>query len=1022
MKKLAKILLSFFFLLLVLILLIPVFFKDKIKALIIREFEKSTEATIYFDTDKFGLSMIKRFPDFSVTLGDFGIVGKGIFEGDTLMQVEGLEASVNLRDVLFGDKIEVKSVHLDEPEFLVMVLADGSANYDIAKESPSVATDGPVEEGQGAVSFGISSFSINNGDFIYLDQASNLITELEGINFKGRGDFAEEIFDLVTTGVIQNVRVNYDGTEYLANKQLDLDLILNMDLPNSIYTFKDNKFIINDFPINLTGSFQLLADAYQMDIGFSSPATDFKHLFSLVPGVYKEGFEDLKADGKVAFEGKVNGKYAGPQLPTFDLNLTIIDGSFQYPELPAPVSNIQLDLAVNNTSGVIANTSVDLKKLHMNFGESPFDARVKIENLKDYPIDANIKGKINLSELNQMLPMEGLALAGDLHIDATAHGIYDSARSMIPVLDVDVHLKDGIVKSGELPAPLENIQVRANIRNVSGRMKATKINVRQLNFSLDNQPFESSMTLENPENLQWDFKGKGQLDIEKLMKFYPMEGTEVKGKLVTDITSTGNMADLEAKRYRKLSTSGELSLTDFSYEDASIGQDYGISHAKVSFSPRAIKVHELNGKAGQTNYSLAGNISNYLGFLLNEEKLTGDLKAEADFLNISEWMTATDGETTEEETPTGTEEPEEMVKLPENMIFTLDTKIDEVTYHQLNMTDVKGKVLIKDGVLDLNKMNFNALKGVVDVQGKFDTRQAKPMYDFKFNVKDLSIPASFQSIDMVQRLAPVTAQMTGSYSTDFAVSGALGEDLMPDYSTVTGKGIIQVFKASLGKQSGLVSSLASTSKLSNITSATLDKIKMTAEIKDGRLHVKPFRVKIGDYHTVVDGSTGIDGSLDYRLKMDVPAGEIGTQLNSLISSFTGNATSTGSQVKLNLNLKGSYTEPKFGITGIGSGNEGTGSSVKASIQTKVEEKKEAAKEEVKQEIEEKKQTLQREADALLKQQKDSLATKLSDQLGLPRDSSNVINKELNDTKKKAEDLLKGFFKKKKKKKKDNLDN
>ena len=147
---------------------------------------------------------------------------------------------------------------------------------------------------------------------------------------------------------------------------------------------------------------------------------------------------------------------------------------------------------------------------------------------------------------------------------------------------------------------------------------------------------------------------------------------------------------------------------------------------------------------------------------------------------------------------------------------------------------------------------------------------------------------------------------------------------MPDYSTVTGEGVIQVFKASLGEQSGLVSSLINTSKLSNITSATLDKVKMTAEIKDGRLHVKPFQVKIGEYQTMVDGSTGIDGSLDYRLKMNVPAGAVGSQLNSLISSFTGQGNAGSSEVQLNLNLKGNYGEPKFGITGVGSGGNQCG--------------------------------------------------------------------------------------------------
>jgi hypothetical protein len=50
------------------LLLLPVFFKDQIKALIFQEFEKATEATIYFDLDQFSVSLIKNFPSATITV------------------------------------------------------------------------------------------------------------------------------------------------------------------------------------------------------------------------------------------------------------------------------------------------------------------------------------------------------------------------------------------------------------------------------------------------------------------------------------------------------------------------------------------------------------------------------------------------------------------------------------------------------------------------------------------------------------------------------------------------------------------------------------------------------------------------------------------------------------------------------------------------------------------------------------------------------------------------------------------
>jgi hypothetical protein len=84
---------------------------------------------------------------------------------------------------------------------------------------------------------------------------------------------------------------------------------------------------------------------------------------------------------------------------------------------------------------------------------------------------------------------------------------------------------------------------------------------------------------------------------------------------------------------------------------------------------------------------------------------------------------------------------------------------------------------------------------------------------------------------------------------------------------------------------------------------------MSASLKDGRMSVKPFDVKIGNYKTTVAGSTGLDKSIDYTLKMDVPAGKLGTQLNSFIASKTGAKTDPNGTIPVTIGLGGSVTNP-----------------------------------------------------------------------------------------------------------------
>jgi hypothetical protein len=796
-------------------------------------------------------------------------------------------------------------------------------------------------------------------------------------------------------------------------------MVMSMDLPNMKFIFKENEFLINEFPLSADGSFTMFDDAYGMDLSFSSPSSEFKKFFSLIPGAYTESFADVKADGNMAFNGRVNGRYSDTEMPAFNFNLDVNGASVQYPNLPQSIQNIEMALTIDNTTGVIENTMIDLKKLHVDFGKNPFNAKLKVANLKDYPIDADMHGTLNLADINAMIPMEGLSLDGLLSVDVTANGKYDSLKSIIPKLDIKMVLVNGKIQSAELPTPLEKINVTAAVLNTTGKINDTKINVSNMDFMLDGQPFQAKLMLENPDNFEWDATAKGTLDLAKLLKLYPIEGVGASGIIIADLQSKGKMSDVEAGRYQNLDTKGVLQVQNLVYADEAMGKTIKITSANSSFDKKNINLNELKGSAGETNFTATGQIENYMGFALNNEQLKGNLNASADVLNMNEWMTSSDEEVVDE-----TGEPLEVVRIPENVLFNMNASIGKVMYNNLEMKDVKSGLIIKDGEVSLDNANMKTLNGTIGLNGSYDSKPEKPLFDFGFKVKDISIPASFQSIDMIQKLAPIAEEMNGLLSTDFSMAGALGSDMMPDYATLTGGGLIQIIQASLDSDSQIMSGLTSLTKLSKISTTTLDKIKMSAEIRDGRLFVKPFDVNLGSYKTTIEGSTGIDGSINYTLGMDVPSGQIGTQLNSLVSQVTGGKVSAGGDnIRLNIGLGGTYSKPEFGLRGVGA-SDGTNikSAVTASVKAQVDEKKEEAKQEVTAKVgqakdsanvvlDAKKTELKAQADSLLKSQKDSLAANLATKAGVNKDS---VDKKLEDAKKKAESAIKGLLKKKKK--------
>lgn len=899
MKKTLIIVGLVFVVLLAAAFILPVVFKDDIKAAIDKEIAKSINADVVFDADKFSLSLFSNFPSITAEMKDFGVINRAPFEGEVLFAAEQLEIEVNLADVLFGDQMRLKGITVVRPVINVKVLEDGRANYDIA--IPSVDTVA-TEEVSGDFSFGIDHWEIVEGDIAYDDRSIPFLLEMKNVNHTGSGDFTQSVFDLKTTSSLDTLNVGFDGDMYLSNKRAEIDMTISISEEYTKYTFKENNVKLNDFAMSFDGWFKMNENDYGMDISFKSPENTFKSLLSLVPGMYTESFNGIETNGDLAFNGFVKGTYSESQMPAFNVGLKVDNAMFKYPDLPTPISNINLDMLVDNKDGIMDNTVIDVKKFHMDFGANPVDARALISKMYPTNVDATISAKLNLAELSKMFPVEGLDMKGNYALNLSAKGVYDSLKKTIPAIDAAMSLTNGYVKSAEFPLPLQDLKFNSTIKNSSGKMAETFIAVNDFSMNMDGERFDANLLLQNLDDYAWDVKAKGGIDLEKMTKIFPLEGMTLAGKVKADIQTKGKMSDLDAERYDKLPTSGTASLAAFKFTSRDLPYDVTMSKAEMVFDPKKIDLKQVSGTIGKSDFAVAGSVNNYMGYLFGKgELLKGTMNFNSTLLDLNEFMTETEDTPVAEDTASYG-----VIPVPHNVDFLLKSEIKTVKMMDYTMTNASGDVVVKDGVANLSNLKFNMLGGSFVVNGSYNTQNiAHPTYDLALKIDNLSLAQAASSFTIVKSFAPVAGLMQGNFSTDFKINGELLETMMPNLKTVGGDGLVKVAQASL-KDSKLISGITSLTKLDNTSEVTMKDVLMSATIKEGRLSVKPFDVKFGNYKTTVAGSTGIDGSLDYKLKMDVPAGKLGTQFNSFVS---GGKSDPNATVPVTIGLGGSFLSP-----------------------------------------------------------------------------------------------------------------
>ncbi len=495
MKKIVLIFSLVVALLLGFLLAAPFLFKGKILSLIKEQVNENVNAKVNF-SDDLDLSLIRNFPNLSLQINDIEVVGIDSFAQDTLLRMKSFAATLDIMSVLSGDQIRIKRVLLDEPTIHAVVLASGKANWDIAKPASDTAT---VEEPDSSAGFQIAlkSYEIANATIVYDDRSADMYAAILGLNHKGSGDFTQDNFILETITQIQSLTYRSEGLTYLNEAEFDAKVDLDMNLPQMRFGFKENNFRLNALEIGLDGYVAMPEEAIEMDLNLKSNKVSFKELLSLIPAIYKQDFADLQTKGETSLSAQAKGVYNSvlETYPAFNLKLLVQNAMFKYPSLPEALNNVQIDLQIDNADGVLDHTVTNLKKLHVELGQEPFDAHMVLRNpMSDPDLDLGLKGSLVLDRMAKLIPLEeGTKLSGKVSTDMVAKGRvsqfsgddYENMNVSGNLLVEQLHYE-----AKDLPTPVD-------LRVMELHFQPKEVKLPQLEAKLGHSDFSMNGSLQN---------------------------------------------------------------------------------------------------------------------------------------------------------------------------------------------------------------------------------------------------------------------------------------------------------------------------------------------------------------------------------------------------------------------------------------------------------------------------------------------------------------------------------------------
>mgnify|MGYP000314808487 CR=1 FL=1 len=760
---------------LILLLVLPLAFKGKIETLVKTEGNKMLNGQ--FDFRSLNISLLRHFPQASLTLEDFWLKGEGDFATDTLVKAGELTATVNLFS-LMGSNYEISRIYVEDTYLHAIVLEDGRANWDVMKTDSTATVEETTEESS-PFAISLKKVKFDNVNLVYDDRQGKMYAELHDLQLTCSGDFASEHSAVELEAETDGVTFQMNGVPFLSNAEIATRMNVDADFANGKYTLKDNMFRLNAIETNLDGWLAMKGEAMDMDLKLNTNSVGFKELLSLIPAIYAKDFEKLKTDGSATLSAYAKGTLQGDTVPQFKADLTVENAMFRYPDLPAGVDKINIKASVENPGGNVDGTVVTVAPLEFNLAGNPFSLTAEVRT---------------------------------------------------PISDPDFR-----------------------------------------------------------------FEANGKIDLGMIKQVYPLEDMQLNGVLQANMKAASKLSYIEKEQYDKVEASGTIGLSgmDLKMKDM---PDVNIQRSLFTFTPQYLQLSETTVNIGQNDITADSKFENYMGYVLKGRTLKGTLNIRSNYMNLNDFMSADTtavAETAAASDSTAAASEGSLLIIPKNIDFQMQTALNKVLFNKMEFSDVKGKLIVKNGEVNMQNLSLNTMGGNVVINGGYSTADVKkPAFDAGLKMTNLSFAQTYKELDMVRGMAPIFENLKGNFSGSMNIKTDLDQTMSPLLETAQGNG-------SLSTKDLVLSGVPAIDKIADaVNKPELKELKvkdlnLDFTIKDGRVETKPFDIKMGDYNLNLSGTTGLDQTIDYSGKVKLPS----------------SAGSIASLTTFDLKIGGTFTSP-----------------------------------------------------------------------------------------------------------------
>jgi hypothetical protein len=359
---------------------------------------------------------------------------------------------------------------------------------------------------------------------------------------------------------------------------------------------------------------------------------------------------------------------------------------------------------------------MDMKASKYTFKENEFKLNALVFGLDGFvampkeDIDMDIKflaKKASFKEFLSLIPgiytkdFADVKTAGNLAFNGYAKGTYND--KMMPAFG--------------LTLKVDNINIDLSVSNKDGVPDNTITNIKKFHIEMAGNPVDVRMLITTPvSDANIDGTVKGKVDLNSVKDIIPMEKDEkLNGVITADLVLKGRMSSIEKEQYQDFNASGNMTIEAMQYESKATPYGVTIKRASLDFTPQYLDLTAFDCMLGKSDIQAKGKIENYLAYAMKDEMLKGNLNMTSNYFDLNQFMT---------DEPEGAAKPADtaamtVAEIPANLDFVMTAVFNKLIYDNMDITNVKGKLVMANSELRMQGISMNLLDGSMTLDGLY---------------------------------------------------------------------------------------------------------------------------------------------------------------------------------------------------------------------------------------------------------------------------------------------------------------